>query len=410
MKKQTILSGILALIILLPGCDPNKDILDELDEIIEEENAEFLKYHDKTPSVEEYTLTDEDYVSIGNMALAIATNEADSSDAYDIKNYKNFSAYVSAKDYVPLLLDEEFYSQTSGTEMMVYYNYYRGSSTNAKYVDDPEEYELTPEDYDSMGEGAGEPGEYDNFSSSVSPDAYLPGFLTTRYPDAADKDNIKILYKYYAGGVTTGYDFYYFLDGEWNKAPNSYELTADDYDSMGPPGDYNNFSGSVPPNDYLPVLLMLKFPYAKADDAKVVVYKYFVGGGVTVTEAKEYLFDGTEWAEYKSVIVTSSIFKFTDEGWIFVPPMKLIKTTEAHTIEYTLTDDDYEMIGEGRYDNFDIRPGKPHESEEARIASITIILKARFNIAVGDVFKVNYKYYDGTNGTDSIVLKAVADE
>lgn len=395
MKKQTLFSGILALIIMFSGCEPNKDILDELDEIIKEENADFLKYQDKIPAVAEYTLTEADY------AL---------SDNSGVRDYKNFSDYDPAKDNLPYILDQKFFSLAAGTEMIVSYNYYRGSSENAKYVDDPEEYELVTADYDAMGEESGEPGKYDNFSSSTLPVAFIPDWLLTKYPAAVDEDNVKILYQYYAGTTTTEYDFFYFLDGVWHMIPESYELVSDDYDSMGPPGNYNNFDSSIPPNDYVPTFLALKFPYAKADDNMVVVYRFYEGGGVTVTEAREYVFDGTEWAEYQSVVVASSIFKFTADGWLFVPPIKFIKSVLAPTITYTLNDDDYEMIGEGKYDNFDLRAGKIHETEEARIASITLILKARFNIVVGDVFEVTYDYYDGANGTDSIVLEAVSDE
>jgi hypothetical protein len=116
------------------------------------------------------------------------------------------------------------------------------------------------------------------------------------------------------------------------------------------------------------------------------------------------------WEEYQSVIETSSIFKFTEDGWLFVPPIKMVEVAKTPTIFYTLTDDDYEMVGEGYYDNFDLRPGKPHYERDAMIASITKILKARFNIAVGDIFEVTYDYYDGANGTTTIILEAVADE
>jgi len=395
MNKQTLFSGILALIILFSGCEPNKDILDELEKTIKEENADFLKYQDKIPSVAEYTLTEEDY------AL---------SDNYSVKTYMNFSDYDPVADNLPYILDEKFFSLAAGTEMVVSYNFYRGSSDNAKYVDDPDEYELVPADYDAMGEESGEPGKYDNFSSSTLPVAFIPDWLLTKYPAAVDGDNVKILYQYYAGTTTTEYDFFYFLDTVWYMVPNSYELESGDYDSMGPPGNYNNFDSSMPPNDYVPTFLKLKFPYAKADDNKVVVYRFYEGGGVTVTEAREYIFDGMVWKEYQSTIVASSIFKFTEDGWLFVPPIKFIKSVKAPTIMYTMVDDDYAMIGEGNYDNFDFRPGKIHETEAARIASITIILKARFNIVVGDVFEVTYDYYDGESGTESIVLEAISDE
>lgn len=45
-------------------------------------------------------------------------------------------------------------------------------------------YYLSSADFDSMGEGSGQPGQYDNFGSSISPDDYLPTFLGLTFPYA----------------------------------------------------------------------------------------------------------------------------------------------------------------------------------------------------------------------------------
>ena len=59
-------------------------------------------------------------------------------------------------------------------------------------------YFISDADFDSMGEGSGQPGQYNNFSSSISPDAYLPTFLKVKYPYAMEKDKLFVIYDYYS--------------------------------------------------------------------------------------------------------------------------------------------------------------------------------------------------------------------
>ena len=42
-------------------------------------------------------------------------------------------------------------------------------------------------DYDAMGEESGQPGRFDNFSSSTPPEDYIPSFLSERFPFAQEK-------------------------------------------------------------------------------------------------------------------------------------------------------------------------------------------------------------------------------
>jgi hypothetical protein len=59
-------------------------------------------------------------------------------------------------------------------------------------------YYLSSGDFDSMGEESGQPGRYDNFSSSISPDNYLPTFLSLNFPYAQEEDELFIIYDYYS--------------------------------------------------------------------------------------------------------------------------------------------------------------------------------------------------------------------
>ena len=405
MKKQFIY--LLGLLILgLGACNPDKDWDDMYDDLVDQDNVTYANHNGKTVlEGTEYTLTEDDYTA--------SSNE-------NVSRYLNFSASAPAGENIPEIFNALYYSETAGTEYTITYNYYQGSlgylydltDDNVSY------YELTNSDYDSFGTERGEPGYYNNFAYNVLPDNYLPDFFAAKYSNAVAGDMVYVTYEYYDNGTSTVSEFYEFDGTTWAPSNdgievpagvNTYVLNADDYDSMGAPGNYNNFSGSTPAEDYLPAFLKLKFPYAKDGDKIATIYKYYAGGGVTETRAIEYTLTNGVWTEYSSLIEKTDIFKYNGSVWSFVAPVVLIKSDKAATIEYTLTEDDYELVGNGHYDNFDVRDGKAEETEEVRIAKITTILKANFDIVAGDIFKVTYEVYSGSAETWDITLEAVED-
>jgi hypothetical protein len=127
-------------------------------------------------------------------------------------------------------------------------------------------------------------------------------------------------------------DFYMFDDGVWMKASGVYNVNAVDYDAMGAPGKYNNFSDSDKPSDYIPNLLGDKFPLAGQDEEVIVVYKYYSGG--TMTLASTYTYDNGGWvSSYDYVIAKTAQFLYGGTGWVFDP-----------TVTFTMGSADYQMI------------------------------------------------------------------
>jgi len=61
-------------------------------------------------------------------------------------------------------------------------------------------YFLSSADFDSMGEGSGQPGRYNNFGSSTPPDDYLPTFLASTSPWSygQEEDEMIMVYDYYS--------------------------------------------------------------------------------------------------------------------------------------------------------------------------------------------------------------------
>ena len=375
MKKVALINSIIALMILFSSCEDYQTIMDDLEEINDAKKAEQLANVDKVPSVAAYSLVDADY--------ELSTNE-------DVAEFKSFSSSATAEDHLGPILDVKFLG-SKGDQMAITYDYYRGSNEITKYIKEPVEYTLVDADYDAMGTESGEPGKYNNFSSSILPADFIPEWLDVTYPSAVDEENMIIYYDYYAGGISVRYSLFYRLDGAWHIVDvETYELSDDDYDSMGDPGAYNNFSFSVPHSDYLPVFLKINYPYASEGDSKVVMYNYYSSSsGNTYVYAAEYSFDGMDWSTYQSTIAMTSPFKFNGDNWVIVPPITYVLTTATHNKEYTVTDDDYDAVGNGTYNNFD-------SSDEVVQGKLITILKMSVEDAViGDVYKVHYKYYIG---------------
>ncbi|RZT97430.1 hypothetical protein EV201_2100 [Ancylomarina subtilis] len=227
--------------------------------------------------------------------------------------------------------------------------------------------------------------------------------------------------------VNTMHQFYMYNGSVWNQIDNdlevlddkennlalAYTLEYNDYklmgDGDGQPGEYGNFSSSADPNHYLPTFMNNKWAYAQDDEVKLIIYKYY-NSGVTELRVDEYTFNKeTKWMLTATTVDGSAMVAFKDKIWIYVPPIKLIKTEKDATETYELTAADYELVGNGRYGNFDTRSGEDEEDEAVIVEKLTKILKANYSLKVGDVFEVTYKYYDGAAKTGTMKLEAVAD-
>ena len=124
---------------------------------------------------------------------------------------------------------------------------------------------------------------------------------------------------------------YQLLNGTWATVPGVYVLNSADYNSMGAPGKYDNFSGSALPDDYLPQFLTQKYPYAQEGKQIVVVYKYYSGG--THTRADQYTFTNSKWTKYNPVEMKTAQFINIGTKWIFDP-----------TVTFSMTSADYQLI------------------------------------------------------------------
>lgn len=191
----------------------------------------------------------------------------------------------------------------------------------------------------------------------------------------------------------TQFEIYEYINGVWSDIDNVVYLDDEEYDAMGAPGRFNNFSRSVSPDDYLPAYLELNFPYAQEDEEFIVIYKYFSSG--VQTRGDLYTFMNGEFHKYESVV--SKTLQFGVEDGVWVPD---------NTVPYTLTGEDYDAIAQneelgnenGRsnlatYGNFNVNSG--YWSEDDIIEAVSFILMQKFPdiMEEGQKFSVTYNTY-----------------
>lgn len=239
---------------------PSIDLSDESDlkfqithELDYAGDASLLKIMVSTDYTGDVLTTTWDEITLANPA----TGDMDSSEDYDFSAYDGETINVAFK-YESTDSDagrwriESMAIKTLGAtgdtnSKGEYFMYSGGSWELVEGV-----YFLSSDDFDSMGEDYNQPGQYDNFASSISPDNYLPTFLSLNFPYAQEDEELFVIYDYYSsstgaqmrgnlytvtGGEFVGHEStisttlqFGYEDGVW--VPDNtirYTLTADDY-------------------------------------------------------------------------------------------------------------------------------------------------------------------------------------
>jgi len=348
MKKFIYLLPVLAL--FFTACDPMEDInavLDAQEQVISGEAT--------------LILSDDDY------------------DALDL-NYGNFSSIDDAKAMIPELLSDKFPVWGEGSLATVTFKWYNPRKTEKSLT----VYTVSSDDYSNLG------FTYGNFSSFNQ----IVTFLDWKYPNPTYRMLVSLKYKYYNGSTNTLKNGFIYVNGEWNFLQG---FTSDEYNAMGE--NYDNFTSKTTAEARIPIYLKdyYKYETKNAGDIQGIMYNIYQkdyddidGDGSTSDKtaysyAIYYIYDGNNWSEYNNV--AEETIKFGHDGTTWVPD---------NTIKYTLTSADYALIGNDRYNNFDVRAGKDDESVEARLAKINTILLNNFpGMAEGQKFAVSYNVYTG---------------
>lgn len=150
----------------------------------------------KVETVDEYTLTDEDYTAL------------------ETGRFKNFNDAQVAAEKLPLFCATKYADKEEGA--IVWLNYLIRKNINSIYMQKKDgkwvpyndakpfyatyNYTLEEADYVSMGTGAGQPGEHKNFSSSIDPNFYLTKFVGVKYMYAQKGETATLTYKFFIPG------------------------------------------------------------------------------------------------------------------------------------------------------------------------------------------------------------------
>jgi len=216
-----------------------------------------------------------------------------------------------------------------------------------------------------------------------------------------------------ATGITGEYDdkgTYFTFDGtSWEQTEDTYYLSSADYDSMGAPGQYNNFSSSAPADNYVPALLEQMYPYAQEEDQMFVIYKYYSSSaGETQTRGDLYTYMNGMWIGHETTQETTLQFGHDGDTWI-----------PDNTIYYTLTANDYQLIGDAlestysspvssmlNYSNFDRRESNSaFWSDDMIYEALAIVLNEIAPTAEeGQKYQITIAVYNGTNTTEDFKL------
>jgi hypothetical protein len=88
-------------------------------------------------------------------------------------------------------------------------------------------YYLSDADFESMGENSGQPGRYNNFSSSIAPNDYLPTFLKGKFPYAQEGDVFSLVYRYFDDGAILKGSTYSYSNGVWGDLNYTIDFSHD---------------------------------------------------------------------------------------------------------------------------------------------------------------------------------------
>ncbi|TCI85869.1 hypothetical protein [Tenacibaculum sp. M341] len=364
-------------------------------------------------ALESYELTNDDYDSVGNGRF----------NNFDIRPGANEETLESRRVKIQTILLANFPDAENGTAFKVDYKAFNGSGVEdlsmnlilsiIDFPTTPQDYELTNDDYDSVGNGR-----FNNFDirpgraeeTLEARRAKIETILLANFPTAVQGDIFNVSYKTFNGSAgednmyvildaTGGYSIFdtevyniyadstvdqttrYTLGNVWERP---YVLTSDDYRELGQ--RFDNFSGSTIEDRHEAQRLLEVFlanqdenTYAAVGDCKTLQYDTFSSGTIT-TQNISFVFDGTSWSSSRELTV-----QYGFDGSVWEPD---------NTILYTLTGADYVLVGNGRFNNFDIREGSDEETVEARRAKISTILLNNFEtLGEGQKFVVSYNVW-----------------
>lgn len=458
--KRIFTVGVALAALFFASCEPNEDIYDKLDDMKK-------PYNEKIS----YVLVPTDYntASAAAMADALALLKAesdiprfkvDSTMAVEIKSRLSFNPRYTAIEYMRYVLDKNFPALKKGSAAIVTYN---ESTENIDYltaVTSASKYKVSSTDYSSVGGSVAAVGYFipsstaqENIpailsSAIASPSANQLALVTYKQSDiepSKASEPIKTKKSSKADLFKTYNDFYVYEKSKWVPSTSFIAVQPHEYDEMGAPGKYNNFSADAPSINYIPTLLEVKYPYAQEGDNIVVAYNYYDGKKTTLT-ADLYIYkNGWESVSVGSIVTKTAQYVHLGDRWAFDP-----------TVTFTMSKPDYQLIvdwvkdvlnrpelidrgnaefyagASAYYGNYDIRISKRAQWDPDTYSNLTddeanaliwnrlnesliVMLQKKFPNAVAQVsgvevfYNVSFIVFDGISKTYTAKFQCTAD-
>ncbi|WP_029038160.1 hypothetical protein [Salinimicrobium xinjiangense] len=209
------------------------------------------------------------------------------------------------------------------------------------------------------------------------------------------------------------------LDNRAIEGMAEYTLTDDDYDDLDL--QFGNFSSLEEAGNLIPQLLADKFPvWGEGSLAQVTfdLYAPINPEEYTVVDA-DYTAMGLDANYFTSSSQITSFLRAKFPQAEANDYVKLTYRAVAVEIEYDITNDDFNLIGEelgdtypapassaAQYNNFDRREGRSaYWSNEMILDAINVVLSENFPDVEGQTYQVSYRIYDGSPGTETMDVK-----
>jgi len=408
--------------------------------------------------VELYTLTSDDFTTIGEALSSKYPSAAESASSFsNFERREDNDGYWSNSmiiEGLAILFGDTYtsgevisvsfaiYNGSSGTESLaIQYNGYSFIELDAE-VDEAEaigtEHTFTSGDYDAVGaefvttypEPASSVATFGNFERREDNEAYWSESMILEavnviLPTATEGDIYVVTYDIYNGSAGTETITVEYSSGEYVYsdvvaeastatitsiiAKNSgdwefpYLVTEADYELLELP--YGNFDSG---NIYkLEIFLKSLYPYAQSGDTASVQYEFYDGS--TNEKYSIATFDGTNWSVPENVEATTFQYGFEDGAWL-----------PDNTIVYNFLSADYTLIADsfadvyptatgsvGQYGNFERREGNSAEwTNEMLVEAFNVLLDSLDPSAVeGQKYDLVFVIYNGstTNETFSLI-------
>ncbi len=198
-----------------------------------------------------------------------------------------------------------------------------------------------------------------------------------------------------------------------------YTLSDDDYDDLDL--QFGNFSSLEEAGALIAQLLSDKFPVWGQGSLAQVTFDLYAP-----TEVVEYTVVDSDYEEMGLDVnyftTSSQITSFLNSKFPQATTndyVEITYRTVAVEVEYSLTNDDFDLIGEelgdtyedpassaAQFNNFDRREGRDaYWSNEMILDAINVVLSDNFNDVEGQTYEVSYRIYDGSPGTETMDVK-----